>query len=243
MERTSMRPILPLATLLVVQSLCTQAVRAQSPDERLRSLYTAEWNWRQRELAQRDATGETPAQFARVDAATQQARLAYWTRTLAALDSIPLDRLSPEERVNAIVFRTAVRALANDVRFKIYEAPFNSDTFFWTEFTPRQGFGTLAAYNNYIGRLRDIPRYFGEQTANMRAGIARGFTVPRVSVTGRDRTIEPYTRADTTNPLYTPFRAMPATISAAEQNALRAQALTAIRAAVPAYQQLLAFMR
>jgi hypothetical protein len=29
--------------------------------------------------------------------------------------------------------------LATDIRFRTYEAPFNSDTFFWTEFTARQG--------------------------------------------------------------------------------------------------------
>ena len=113
------------------------------------------------------------------DAASQQARLAYWTRALATLDSIPFEELSPEEKVNAQVFRASIRALANDVRFRTYEAPFNSDTFFWTEFTPRQGLATAAAYRSYLARLRDVPRYFDEQIANMRAGLARGFTVPR----------------------------------------------------------------
>ena len=48
----------------------------------------------------------------------------------------------------------------------------------------------------------------------MRAGLARGFTVPRVSVVGRDKTIEPYVKGDTTNPLYGPFTQMPSTIAA-----------------------------
>src|SRR5262245_20360040 len=91
-------------------------VSAQSSDEKLRALYTAEWTWRQGELSPTD-------RFPRVDAASQQARLAYWTRVLAALDSIPLNQLSGEERINAQVFRTSIRALANDIRFKTYEAP------------------------------------------------------------------------------------------------------------------------
>ena len=73
----------------------------------------------------------------------------------------------------AQVFRTSIRALANDVRFRTYEAPFNSDTFFWTQFTPRQGFTTGDAYRAYLRRRRNVPRYFDEQVANMRTGLAR----------------------------------------------------------------------
>src|SRR5690606_9017490 len=199
------------------------AARAQrdsgSADARLQALYTEEWNWRQRELGRGDAN-----RFPRVDAASQQARLAYWTKTLAALDTIPLDALSPDEKVNAQVFGASLRALANDVRFRTYEAPFNSDTFFWTSFTPRQGFSSAEAYRAYLSRLRDVPRHFDEQIANMRAGLARGFSVPRVSVVGRDATIEPYVKGDSSNPLYGPFTQMPSTIPAAEQRALRADA-------------------
>ncbi|NUQ11675.1 MAG: DUF885 family protein [Gemmatimonadaceae bacterium] len=179
-----------------------------------------------------------------VDPASQQARLAYWTRALAALDSIPVHELSPDERINAEVFRVSIRALANDIRFRTYEAPLNSDTFFWTEFTPRQGFAGADVYRNYLARLRDVPRYFDEHVANMRAGMARGFTVPRVSVAGRDRTIEPYLAADSTNPLFTPFAQMPATIHASERDALRREGEAVIRdVIVPAYTRLLAFIR
>jgi uncharacterized protein (DUF885 family) len=225
------------------------SVEAQpgSADARLRALYTAEWTWRQREMARiSDAPGDAGAgdHFPRVDSASQARRYAYWMRTLATLDSIPLSQLSPEERINAQVFRTSIQALATDVKYRNYEAPLNSDTFFWTEFTPRQGFAALATYRTYLTRLRDVPRYFDENVANMRSGMARGFTVPRVSVTGRDRTIEPYLKADSTNPLYTPFVQIPATIPAAEQAALRAEAMRVITdVIVPAYTKLLGFVR
>jgi uncharacterized protein (DUF885 family) len=227
--------------------LAQGAPQSGAADARLRALYTAEWTWRQREMARRsDAPGDAGAsdRFPRVDAASQQARLAYWTRALATLDSIPFAQLSPEEQVNAQVFGVSVRALANDVRYKTYEAPFNSDSFFWTEFTARQGFGSIDAYRNYLLRLRDVPRYFDEQVVNMRAGIARGYTVPRVSTVNRDKTIEPYIVADTTNPLYVPFIQMPRTIPAADQAAMRAELLVILRDVVsPAYAKLLAFMR
>jgi uncharacterized protein (DUF885 family) len=229
-------------------SLCAAMAQAQAPtpDARLAALYTEEWTWRLRELARTDQPGEAAAtdHFPRVDPASQQARLAYWTRALATLDSIPFDSLSAEARIDAQVFRATVSALATDVRYRTYEAPFNSDTFFWTEFTPRQGFATAQAYRNYLGRLRDVPRYFEEQIANLRAGLARGYTVPRVSTVGRDKTIEPYLQPDTTNPLYAAFTRMPPGIPAADQAAMRAEAMTVIRDLVaPAYGRLLSFMR
>src|SRR5215470_17952113 len=138
--------------------LSPSSAQSQTPpssaDARLRTLYTEEWNWRQQEL------GRGSDRFPRVDAASQQARLAYWTRTLAALDAIPFEQLSSEEQINAQIFRTSLRALASDVQYRTYEAPFNSDTFFWTDFTPRQGFSTAAEYRSYLARLRDVPRYF-----------------------------------------------------------------------------------
>lgn len=235
--RFSLGAVLALALMPGGEAQAQDA--AGSADARLRALYTEEWNWRQREMGRGEG-----GRFAPVDAASQAARLEYWTKTLTALRAIPLDQLSPDERVNAQVFGAAIEALAGDVRFRLYEAPFNSDTFFWTSFTPRQGMPTADAYRAFLARLRDVPRYFDEQTVNMRAGLARGFSVPRVSVVGRDATIVPYTKTDATNPLFAPFTMMPSNIDALEQDALRAEAAAVIRDIVaPAYEKLLSFMR
>ncbi|MEP7384267.1 MAG: DUF885 family protein [Gemmatimonadota bacterium] len=232
------RPVLLASFALVASSAPLLAQARGSADARLRALYEKEWSWRQEQFGR---GGDT---FAHVDAATQQTRLAYWNRVLTELETISREQLSPDELVNAEVFRTSIRALANDVRFKEYETPFNSDTFFWTDFTPRDGFARLEDYRKFLTRLRDVPRYFDEEIVNLRAGLARGFTIPRGAVLGRDKTIEPYVKGDSSNPLYAPFAQMPSSISAADQAAMQREALSVLQGVVaPAYAKLLTFMR
>lgn len=243
---------IPLLFVLAAVFLTARPAPAQAPaaagsaDARLRALYTAEWTWRQRDMGRSEdpADRSVSDRFPRVDAASQQARLDYWTKTLAALDEIPFDQLSAEERVNARIFRTVIQAQANDIRFRTYEAPFNSDTFFWTAGAPGQGFPNAEGYRRYLSRLRDLPRYFDEQIANMRAGLGRGFSVPRVAIDGRDKTIEPYTTADSTNPLYAPFARIPSSIPESERKEILASATEVFRDVVaPTYVRLLSFIR
>jgi uncharacterized protein (DUF885 family) len=136
-----------------------------SADARLRTLYESEWTWRQQALG-RGGRGDEAGMdhLPHVDAKSQAGHLAYWMQALHELAQIPFDQLSPEEKVNAEVFRRSVQTLADDARFKTYEAPFNADTFFWASLSPRGGLHSVRAYRNYIARMRDIPRYFDDRS-------------------------------------------------------------------------------
>ena len=223
----------------------TAPAAAQSADARLKALYDAEYQWRLKEQERGPGRGAQGNRLPRVDAKSQARRLAYWEQVLKDLDAIPFDQLSPDEKINAQVFRTMIDIQANEGRWKLYEIPFNTDTFFWT-LAPYAGtrFSSEEQYRNYLGRIRDIPRYFDEQTVNMKAGLARGFSNPKVTLTGRDETIVPYTLAGEKNALYAPFAKMPDSIPAATQAQLKAEALAAIDgSAVPAYKKMLSFIR
>ncbi len=224
------------------------SAQTATADTRLKALYEAEFAWRRAEEGRLPGFGPESAgdRLPRVDPASQAARLKYWERTLAELDRIPLSDLSPEERVNAQVFRTMVETSADEVRWKLYEIPFNSDSFFWSELAPYsgKGFDDAELYRRYISRLKDAPRWFDENIANMDAGLKRGFSNPKATLVGREKTITPYLAADETNPLYAPFKAMPATIPAAEQQALQAEGLAVISGTVvPSYRKLDGFIR
>ncbi|MFT5537447.1 MAG: hypothetical protein ACI91C_001843 [Burkholderiaceae bacterium] len=215
-------------------------------DARLRALYEAETEWRHQEfhLVKEDNRWVQGNRYPSETAETQAKRLAYWQDVLRQLDAIPLDQLSAEEQVNAAVFRQMIWEQVNSLEYKTYEAPFNSDTFFWGGLNPRTGFSNAARYQDYLGRMQDIPRYFDENIANMKAGLARGYTVPRVGIEGRDTTIEAYTVAGEDNPFYDAFRNMPDSIPAKQQAAMRKEALQIIETEVaPAYASLLRFMR
>lgn len=253
----SVRVSQTIATVLLLTAALAFAARAQpaaaqapvatAADAKLKALYTAEWEWRQKEMLldpEEEAAGTASDHLPRVDAATQAARLKYWSELLAQLDAIPLSQLSPDEKINAQVFRAVLEAFISEQRFKTYETPLTSDTFFWTSYTPGQGFRTADEYRSYLGRLSDMPRFLDENIANMRSGLARGFTVPRTSVIGRDKTIEPYLKDDESNPLYAPFTKMPVSMAADEKGRLQAKARALIaERLIPAYRKLLTFIR
>lgn len=230
------------------QTLSKQSdARQPEADARLREIYATEWKWREDQFAD-DEDSQKPIvdHLPKVDSATQQARLRYWEDVLRRLDEIPRAELSPREQLNYAIYYPQIQVLIANQRFRDYEMPANSDTTFWTDigYTARRPFRALRDYENWIAQMRDIPRYFREQMDEMRAGMKRGFTPPRVTMEGRDASITAVTSVTPEASLfYTPFKDMPG-VPAAEQTALRGQAAQVIREVVqPAYVELLKFMR
>lgn len=242
--------VLSLACMVPVPATAAQASAAQVSiaDQRLQELYDAEYRWRQQELGQvPDGQGgwRAGAYLPRVDAGSQARRLARWESSLAELAAIPAEDLSREAAINAAVFKQIVTTLADEVRYRSYEAPLNSDTFFWSGLYPRLGgFDSEEAYRDYLARLRELPRFFAEHKANMRAGLARGYSVPRITLQGRENSIESYLLPGEENPFWSPMQSLPASIPGDRQEALRSELRAVIEeAVVPAYADLLQFMR
>jgi uncharacterized protein (DUF885 family) len=232
------------------QTLSAPATRVHAEDRQLKTIYTAEDAWRkaQRGAGDPDDPDRILAELPSVDAATQQSQLVHWQGVLQQLDAQHSATLSSNERLNLEVFRAQIVVLINQQTFREYEQPLNSDSTFWSdeEEASRATFKTAQDYTSYIAQMRDIPRYFQENTANMRAGLARGFTPPKVTLAGRDQSLIPMATATSAESTiyYKPFEKMPATIPADEQAKLRAQAAEAIqREVIPAYAALLVFFR
>jgi uncharacterized protein (DUF885 family) len=252
MTRTSGLALLLLVSVCGVAPAAVQtapvAPVAQSPaDARLRALYDGYAVWDAKESGFfEDSRGEAkPTDYLpHVNPATQARRAAHLKELLAELNAIPAAELSPGEQINAAVFRTVLENALSDQRFRLWEMPFNSDSSFWT-YLDSDRLTDAAEFRRYIARMRDIPRFFDENIANMRAGLARGFSVPRSTLEGRDASLSVFLVDDPRkSAFYKAFETMPATIPAAEQAQLKAEGAAAIQQAVlPAYRKLLAFYR
>ena len=114
-----------------------------------------------------------------------------------------------------------------------------------TAILPDRPFKALTDYQNWIAQMRDVPRYFREQIANMRAGFARGFTPPRLTLQGREKSIATIAEGKPEdNLLYTPFREPMVGVQPSDQDKLKSEAAKVIREIVqPAYADLLKFFR
>ena len=240
-------PKLLIAVLAGALAYSPGASRASDADARFRAVYTAEWQWRDEQFPDNeDAQKPIQDHLPKVDPDTQAMRLRTWQDTLRKVDSIPRAELSAAEQLNYDVYRPQIESLIESQQFREYEMPANSDTTFWTDlgFTARRPYRNLQDYRNWIAQMKDIPRYFHEQIDEMRRGQRRGFTPPRVTLTGRDASIAAVTDATPQGSLYyTPFKDMPG-IPEADRASLRAQAESTIRDSVqPAYRELLQFMR
>jgi uncharacterized protein (DUF885 family) len=184
-----------------------------------------------------------------VGAASQQQRLDYWRQVMRQLDRIPVSALSPHERINYAVYHEQIANLLADQRFDNWQMPFNSDSAFWSDIGYELGGDRLRTaddYRKYLDRLDQIPAYFNQQIANMKLGLARGFSVPQAVLKGRDASIAAV--ANLTDPtrssFYAPFKQLPATIPADEAQALQGEAMQRIRdQVIPAYATLLTFFR
>ena len=237
-----------IVTLAIALSCAAPALASPASDEALRTLTDSYFAYRTEQSGRVTNEDGSTSAGPRLPVVTAEANLARAEKArdfLRQLDALDQDRLGATSAVDAIVFRTLLEQEIGDAQFREWEMPFDSDNNFWSYLAGRSGFRTVEEYESYISRMRDIPRYFAEHTGNARAGLARGFSVPRVSLEGRDASLAAYVVDDASDsPFWVPFAQMPASFSANDTNRLKAAGQAAIDDAVtPAYAGMLAFFR
>ena len=176
----------------------------------------------------------------RVTPDDQKRRLEEDKQFLARLHAIDRGALAVQEQVSYDLFAFMVGERVTLARYREWRTPLNSDSGFHVDVLLMHETAnphTTVDYEHYIARLRDVPRYFRENIANMREGAAEGFTLPSEILDGVSKVVagEQFKTPEDC-PLWQPFANFPATVPGRDRPRLAAAGRAAIASAViPAY--------
>lgn len=148
--------------------------------------------------------------------------------------------MSEEGQLNYDLFGFVLRDRVARASWKPWRIPFSSDSGFHTwpaRMADSMPFRNTGDYENYLSRLSGIPAYFDQNIANMRQGLADGFTMPRAILAGLAPTMSAQVKDKAEDSAYfKPFLTFPETMSEVEQARLTDLGREVIEGAVmPAY--------
>ena len=240
-----------LAALLMICAATSAARAAEAPDARLalERLFADEraFVWREDPLsATNDGVHDYDDRLPRVTPGDQARRLDQDREFLRRLNGIDRGALSEFDAVSYDLFEFMVSQRVALGRYGEWRAPLNSDSGFYADLLQLhdlQAPRTTRDYENYVARLADVPRYFDENIANMRQGIADGFVLPAEIIPGIASVIAAaqYKKAED-SPFWVPFAEFPAGVPEHDRARLAAAGQAAIdKQVIPAFAAFKAF--
>ena len=242
LERMASALLMPVAPVALV----ALAACAPAPDARdeLYALFDEDWAARLVESPQfATSVGDHSRNDELADMSLEaiERRVERRRDVLRRLEEIDVSGLSAADRINARMFERQLRSSVQGFEFGGYEMPLNADSGFHMGFARMHRpmpFRTADHYDDYIARMRAIPAYFEQQQGHMRAGIERGFTLPRVTLEGYEDTISAHIVDDPQDSAFwAPFEEVPASVGEMDRERILTDAEAAITdAVVPAYQ-------
>lgn len=223
---------------------------APSDSTALHDLFEREWAWRVETYrlgavvsGWRDAIASLPD----VSRQAQEARAETTQVFLAELDRVDTGALSERDRVSARLFRSQLEDRLASHRFGAYQMPVHTQGGFHQSLTflPRVlPVETADDLRQYVSVLQDVPRFVGQHTANMRAGLDRGMTQPRVAVESILKDVSAQVvDAPEESPFFAPFTRLPDGLSDAERGALVGAGRDAVMTVSSAFETFRTFLQ
>src|SRR6266851_7870774 len=180
---------------------------------------------------------------AAIDADLRQARI--FLQKFQAIDTAGFPE---QEQLNRDLMVRDLRERLEAAKFKEWEMPVSQfggihiDT---PQFVTSLSFSTVKDYEDYIARLKQLPRAFEETMIQMRKGMADGLMPPRILLVQVAEQAEDIAKQKSEeSPFAQPTNNFPKEFSQAERDRVRAGVLAAIRDQVlPAYVAFAKFVR
>ncbi|HVP67909.1 MAG TPA: DUF885 family protein [Anaeromyxobacteraceae bacterium] len=183
-----------------------------------------------------------------LSAAAVAARVARTRDYLARFEAIDASGLPEQEALTQALMVRELRRSLDEARFEDWKMPVNQMEGIHLQAARLPSilsFRTVKDYDDYLARMRSLPRQFADVEANMRLGVEAGLVPPRFlleKVAAQAEAIG--TESPEQSPFAAPLAKMPEDTTAAERERIRKAWLAVIRDDVlPAYRAFARFVR
>lgn len=232
----------------LAQWMPAQSDVAESPAARLQALFDAEWERAMQENPTWASTLGDLRYNDRWDDLSLEAIAAAHAAdraVLASLDTIPLDQLSPDDRIHHRLFRQKYELRVAEYEFQWFLVPLNQRGGIQDagDLADSLSFDRVKDYEDWLARMRAFPQQMDQTIALMRAGAERGIIHSRIVMQRLPAQIDRQITSDPrTHLFFKPFRSYPGTIPVDDQQRLTAEAERLVRdVIVPEYRKFKAF--
>jgi uncharacterized protein (DUF885 family) len=167
---------------------------------------------------------------------------------LAKFEAVNTDGFPEQEKLNRDLMVRNLRETLDAAKFREWEMPVNQMSGIHIDapqLVTSLSFQTVKDYDDYIARLKQVPRAFREVTIQMRKGMGEGLIPPRILlVQAAKQANDLATQKPEDSPFAVPTTKFPKAFSAADKGRLRKGVLAALRDSVlPTYVRFTAFVR
>src|SRR5690349_2512131 len=181
------RSLLMFAFIFIaVCALSTHAAEPASAPDQLHHLLDDEWSARMRDdplFATQSGVRQYDDRLPLVTPAAYDTRAKQDLEFARRLASIDRKALTPSDQANYDLFEFILKHRNALAPYRAWRIPLTSDEGFHIDVMRMAvgvGMTSVRDYENYLSRLRAVPAYFAQQTANLREGLEDGFTLPAV---------------------------------------------------------------
>jgi uncharacterized protein (DUF885 family) len=215
----------------------SQAANSMSPRDRLSRIVDRYWD--EHQLPGNPLTVQFMADS-----------LAVERRFLADVLAVPRDRLDEDGKLTDDIFRRQRELDIEGFTYPNELLPVNPFEGVPLQLaraaadTEQHPFKTAKEYENWLLRIDDYPGWSRQAVINMREGMRRGYTMPRVLMTRMLPLLQGFGEDSSANVFYVPLRTMPESILESERTRLTSVLTGEIKdKLLPAYRELHDFIQ
>lgn len=212
-----------------------EAITTNAETQQLHQLFEEVYQWdiaQNPVFAARMGDDKAKGKLRQVDPASYERQKKQQLVFLNRLEAIDRAQLSLTDQISYDMFKTQRLEAIEDVDYRTYQMPLTAEWGFHVEMAGlanQVSLNKYADYQNYLELLKQVPVFFEQNISNMRAGMERGFTVPRLVLDGYSDGIKVYIQDKAEDTVwFKPFSNMRISLDEAQQQALKQQAIEVI---------------